>query len=158
MIWYDMIWYDMIWYDMIWYDMIWYDMIWYDMIWYDMIWWIIICICVEELLVWIQLSVIKIYFSLTIFLYHLLTSLEILNFLYYNPVNFSKGSMESCQWKDSSPAHIFVQHTAKLLCNVRISHLCMELMMMKWGGRVWNCDVHTIYLAQIYIVFTVTVW
>ena len=44
--------------------------------------------------------------------------------------------MDWCQWNVSSPAHTFVQHMEKFLCNVRISHLCMGLMMMKWEGTV----------------------
>jgi len=62
--------------------------------------------------------------------------------------------MDCCLWKDSSLAHIFVQHMEKLLCNVRISHLCMGLMMMKCGGRavkLW-CPYH-LFCINLYCIY-----
>jgi hypothetical protein len=57
-------------------------------------------------------------------------------FLHHRPVNFSKMGTDCFQWNVLSPAHTLVQHMGKLLCCVRISHLCMCLIMMKWGSRV----------------------
>jgi hypothetical protein len=90
------------------------------------------------------MSVIETCFSFMIFLEHLFLIIRWLNCVYHSPVNFSKGSMDYCEWKVYSPVHIFVHHTEKSLCNVRISHLWMVLMMVKWGGRflkLW-CAYH----------------
>jgi hypothetical protein len=62
--------------------------------------------------------------------------------------------MYCCQWNVSSAAHTFVQYVEKLLCNIRISLLCMCLIMMKWEGRVmklwWAYHLLSIILYCIY--------
>ena len=82
--------------------------------------------------------------DLKIFLIHIPRwpySLGMLNCLCHGPVNFNKGV-----WK-VPPVHIFVPHMEKSLCIVRISHLWMGLMIVNWGGRVMNLDMHIIYFA-----------